>query len=725
MRSTRSSSSFLAVFSLLAFVLLAGVGRADLLRVRASIDGRSRLVLQNASAYWWHFDFAAPGRLNCDTGTPIEPTYLGNLVWYPNWADTFGCENRDCSCTSDVAGGFVPGLPYSDFAVVLHVLQGRGTVTVVEQPGWSNGWRVGIEFDDDAEGGADWYEIDVETVPTGPRVGVSAQCDPFLAGQPAGTTSHADTAPAQSPQLVPLFLSCGSVRFTDVLGTTAYGPAHPYYGPEGGFSQASPSDLGIAGYTMPVCALLGVFLPDTTNSGLAPAALDFSTPASRDFARLEPQLFQPFFIGDGLRANGITPQDFVIPTGATRLFLGICDGGEWNNNLGSLTAVVEQRPCGTPPCFAWIPTDDFLLDADHQNPDTDRCSNPNVWHFLQSDPATYPARDPSGYTLLPTFDASLFGIDDLASWQGSETQPSGLPNLPWIAANLTGDDQTIGGMWFPMETMSVSPANGRYAIVGWRSPWTGIVGVSGQVEDRDASCGGSADGVAWFIDHFDGVANTNLASGVLADGGTQEFVDGTGGTNLGAIAVREGDFLYFVFDKGSSLDCDATGLYFVVYPSNNGTPFCSGDGLDTSHTTPCPCANEGAPGHGCENSVEPDGALLTATGNIASDDVVLVATGMPSTVACVFLQGDGLTDAVLNDGVRCVGGTLRRLRVRQNIQGTSTFPDAADVSTLSERGLVTVGSGAIRHYQVYYRNAAPSFCPSGVSNLTNGWTIVW
>ncbi len=133
----------------------------------------------------------------------------------------------------------------------------------------------------------------------------------------------------------------------------------------------------------------------------------------------------------------------------------------------------------------------------------------------------------------------------------------------------------------------------------------------------------------------------------------------------------------------------------------------------------------GASGHGCASSVNPLGALLEASGHTGFDDVVLLASGMPQTVTSIFLQGDGLEDGVFGDGVRCAGGNLLRLRARMTSGGSSQFPNASDTVTLSQRADITLGSGLVRHYQVFYRNAAVTFCPSGASNATNGRTIVW
>ncbi len=155
------------------------------------------------------------------------------------------------------------------------------------------------------------------------------------------------------------------------------------------------------------------------------------------------------------------------------------------------------------------------------------------------------------------------------------------------------------------------------------------------VRDLDDTCASSPDGVAWTIDRFDGVSNQTLVMGALADGGAQEFRLADGGGRLVALAVNEGDFLYFTVDPLAEIGCDSTALDIVIRPATSGVPFCFGDGVDASHTTPCPCANDGEPGHGCGNSMNPGGALLEGSGTIEQDDVTLLATGMPSTVACV------------------------------------------------------------------------------------------
>jgi hypothetical protein len=86
--------------------------------------------------------------------------------------------------------------------------------------------------------------------------------------------------------------------------------------------------------------LLGVFLDDTQpNLSAAPDPLAYMP----DAPVVAPGLRQPFFIGDGLTPSGAA-QQFIVPAGATRLFLGTVDGYGWYNNVGSFSVAVASRP---------------------------------------------------------------------------------------------------------------------------------------------------------------------------------------------------------------------------------------------------------------------------------------------------------------------------------------------------------------------------------------------
>lgn len=121
--------------------------------------------------------------------------------------------------------------------------------------------------------------------------------------------------------------------------------------PDGvGSAVSSSSETGsgsISGLKGPNAGyLVGVFLGTGGPSGSAPAALDFTASGlGTSFLSLSPLLDQTFFIGDGLTGNGTgSTQTFVVPTGATELFLGISDACGYNggpscydDNVGSYT----------------------------------------------------------------------------------------------------------------------------------------------------------------------------------------------------------------------------------------------------------------------------------------------------------------------------------------------------------------------------------------------------
>lgn len=148
---------------------------------------------------------------------------------------------------------------------------------------------------------------------------------------------------------------------------------------------------------------------------------------------------------------------------------------------------------------------------------------------------------------------------------------------------------------------------------------------------------------------------------------------------------------------------------------------CVGDGS----SGPCPCGNTSPPGsgRGCATSLS-SGALLSASGNadVSSDDVVLLASGMPDGPALYF-QGTALAGSTpFGDGLLCVAGSILRLGVRFNVAGASQLPGAGD-PPLAVMGLVPANGGN-RSYQVWFRDAA-NFCTSATYNLGNALQVSW
>lgn len=196
-------------------------------------------------------------------------------------------------------------------------------------------------------------------------VTVPGYANPWLAGMPDGsTTSPAydiDAAPAQSPVLVSgVVVDSGILVFGEGSGGVFNIPGNCCDPLDGGIFQgnafidhAANAENGIAGVRAPVNSLLGVFLDDSQPDLLAaPAGLDFET-TGLDFISLAPMLRQVFFIGDGYTSGSIQ-QQFFVPVGATRLFLGTMDGYGWFNNVGAIGITVTNIAAVPIPAAAWL-----------------------------------------------------------------------------------------------------------------------------------------------------------------------------------------------------------------------------------------------------------------------------------------------------------------------------------------------------------------------------------
>jgi hypothetical protein len=159
-------------------------------------------------------------------------------------------------------------------------------------------------------------------------------------------------------------------------------------------------------------------------------------------------------------------------------------------------------------------------------------------------------------------------------------------------------------------------------------------------------------------------------------------------------------------------------------------PFCFGDGSGN----PCPCGNTGATGNGCGNSAHPGGANMAASGSasLVLDTATLTVTDhRPSTLAVLFQGNPNNPVLMYGDGLRCIGGSLKRpFKMTPANAATLTIPSASSnppsPATLSSQSAAKgdpLTIGAVRGYQLVYRdNGGP--CGTGF-NATNGIRIVW
>lgn len=181
----------------------------------------------------------------------------------------------------------------------------------------------------------------------------------YLAGMPAGTSnSFGDTTTNATPYTITsISVVPGTyVSVTSPAGTTSIVPGTtPYVNADGeasrllhhrenydGSDWGIGPENGIGDAIVPAGTMTGMFLTDDAPTvGATPATVDWSSASARDQATYASlQLKSPFPIGDG-KTSGGTVQKFLVPPGATRMFLSVWDGTASNNNGGTLTATIN------------------------------------------------------------------------------------------------------------------------------------------------------------------------------------------------------------------------------------------------------------------------------------------------------------------------------------------------------------------------------------------------
>ncbi len=254
----------------------------------------------------------------------------------------------------------------------------------------------------------------------------------------------------------------------------------------------------------------------------------------------------------------------------------------------------------------------------------------------------------------------------------------------------------------------------------------------------------SADGRVAALESF----ATNLVAGDtngVADVFTHDLVSGAtervsidasgaqsnGASQRGALS-GDGRYVVFATDATSLFDGDTNNARDIVLRDRQYvspfTSICFGDG---TQATPCPCGNNGLTGHGCENSIGSGGAQLLASEVPAFDGVHLTSSGELPSALSVVLQGSlELAGVVFGDGVRCAGGALKRLYLKNASLGVVSVPAGGDLPIHSQSALLgdPIAPGSTRVYQVYYRDPSASFCaaPQGNTwNVSNGVRVAW
>lgn len=186
-------------------------------------------------------------------------------------------------------------------------------------------------------------------------VRVSGKYNPWLAGMPDGAYGGATvsgTAPENAPiPVTSIPVTPGSTITFQVNGSCADDPVNinQAWSPDGA-ANGSGIRTNDSGYLSGMSnlktqqgSLVGVFLTNSDPTvGSTPAMLDQSTAGAMNYVTLAPALKQPFFIGDGKNSANGSQQSITVPAAATRLFLGVHDNINWDNNSGYFTVTFNS-----------------------------------------------------------------------------------------------------------------------------------------------------------------------------------------------------------------------------------------------------------------------------------------------------------------------------------------------------------------------------------------------
>ncbi len=198
----------------------------------------------------------------------------------------------------------------------------------------------------------------------------------------------------------------------------------------------------------------------------------------------------------------------------------------------------------------------------------------------------------------------------------------------------------------------------------------------------------------------------------------------------------DGRIVAFYSAASNFVTGDTNGAYDAFVRDRAYAPFTSLCDPGVGGVIACPCSNPpGAPGRGCDNSSATGGAILSAAGiaYLSQDTLVFTTTGEKPTATSVVLQGTTslASGTTYGQGVRCVGGTLKRLFVKAASGGSITAPDfgAGDpsVSVRSAARGDVIGAGQSRFYLVYYRDPVVlGGCPANRTfNATQTGQVSW
>jgi hypothetical protein len=195
-------------------------------------------------------------------------------------------------------------------------------------------------------------------------------------------------------------------------------------------------------------------------------------------------------------------------------------------------------------------------------------------------------------------------------------------------------------------------------------------------------------------------------------------------------------FVVFVSSASNLVPGDTNGFDDVFIRDRAYSAMSSVCEPGASGVIACPCSNPpGVSGRGCENSAQTGGAVLFGAGLafLTQDTLFFTTAGQVDSSTSILVQGSApiASGIVYGQGVRCTGGTLKRLYTRNSTAGSIFAPDPALADLAVSVRSAALGDpilpGQSRWYYAYYRDpGVPVGCSPGATfNATQAGRVLW
>jgi len=527
---------------------------------------------------------------------------------------------------------------------------------------------------------------------------------------------YATGAGSTAPTMITLPSGATSVVFNSVTGSITTGCASSEgciilnHGtgdnpndPDGvGAVPATSSNTGtssISGMTAPGAGyLVGLFVPAGGPAGAAPAALNFtSTGLGIAFTSLSPLLDQVFFIGDGLTGNGTgTLQTFIVPAGATQLWLGISDApgyvgapGAYGDNLGTYTVNFNVIATGAaavtvtetaPPGLTLVSMAGTGWTCGGSNP-ANVCTRSDVLAGGASYPAitvtvnvatdaTSPQVNAAGVTgggsaPANTTDSTVI-VSAGAATHFSVTAPStAAPGTP-ISFTVTALDASNVTATSYTGTVHFTSSDGAAALPANSTLANGVGTFSATLNTAGNQTITATDTVTASITGVSGTINVSTATGVQLT--VQTAGTGTGTVTGNGINCTSGSA------NGCIMSLPAGTQVVLTEAGTNGSTFGAWNGAPTSCTVA--------------------GATCSFTMPGSAETVTATFTAAAATLKSIAVTPANPTEPI-NSSVQFTATGTFSDNSTKDITSTVTWASSnMEAATISTTGLVTVGGTA-------------------------------